>query len=178
MMDTIAQRHLESVSWGLKMRLYTGAGLSTLDLVTDLSMIFTYATTEGQQGTAWSLAGMVGLCLAFQLLIVWVQTRKGPRRVMLKEMLIVLSGTKPGWDAVNVVSHSEQSVHAPLKPEIEMTITRGIEMCFESIPGSIVTTYATLKSMRGGGGVSIRALVSIVVSALTTGFGAATISYE
>ncbi|GMI29651.1 hypothetical protein TeGR_g14379 [Tetraparma gracilis] len=41
MMDTIAQRLLESVSWGLKMRLYTGAGLSTLDLLTDLYMIKT-----------------------------------------------------------------------------------------------------------------------------------------
>ncbi|GMI28241.1 hypothetical protein TeGR_g4461, partial [Tetraparma gracilis] len=40
MMDSVAQRLLESVSWGLKMRLYTGAGLSTLDLITDLYMIY------------------------------------------------------------------------------------------------------------------------------------------
>ncbi|GMI39207.1 hypothetical protein TeGR_g10090 [Tetraparma gracilis] len=40
MMDTIAQRLLESVSWGLKMRLYTGASLSTLDMVSDLYMIY------------------------------------------------------------------------------------------------------------------------------------------
>ncbi|GMI24816.1 hypothetical protein TeGR_g13144, partial [Tetraparma gracilis] len=44
MMDTVAQRHLESVGWGLKMRLYTGAGLSTMDLLTDLYMIYTAAT--------------------------------------------------------------------------------------------------------------------------------------
>ncbi|GMI56889.1 hypothetical protein TeGR_g4895, partial [Tetraparma gracilis] len=69
MMDTVAQRLLESVSWGLKMRLCTGAGLSTMDLLSDMYMIYTYATT-GQQGTALSLAVMVGLCIGVQLLIV------------------------------------------------------------------------------------------------------------
>jgi hypothetical protein len=92
MMDTIAQRLLESVSWGLKMRLYTGAGLSTLDLISDLYMIYTYATTPGQEGTAASLAIMVGLCMTIQMFVTWVQAHKGPKLVMLKEMLLVLSG--------------------------------------------------------------------------------------
>ena len=92
MMDTIAQRLLESVSWGLKMRLYTGAGLSTMDLLSDVYMIYTYATT-GQQGTALSLAIMVGLCLGLQLIFVFMNTRRGPKLTMFKEMLIVLSGT-------------------------------------------------------------------------------------
>ncbi|GMI30415.1 hypothetical protein TeGR_g15014 [Tetraparma gracilis] len=92
MMDTIAQRLLESVSWGLKMRLYTGAGLSTLDLISDLYMIYTYATT-GQQGAALSLAIMVGVCLLLQLIFVYMNTRRGPKLTMVKEMLIVLSGT-------------------------------------------------------------------------------------
>jgi hypothetical protein len=92
MMDTIAQRLLESVSWGLKMRLYTGAGLSILDLLSDVYMIYTYATT-GNPGTALSLAIMVGLCLLLQLFTVYTNTRRGPKLTMLKEMLIVLSGT-------------------------------------------------------------------------------------
>jgi hypothetical protein len=175
-MDTVAQRLLESVGWGLKMRLYTGAGLSTLDLLSDLYMIYTYATT-GQQGTALSLAVMVGLCLMLQLLLVFGQTRKGPRRLMLKEMLIVLSGMKPGWDAMHVANNAEQSEYAMMNPETELVYTRCAEMCFESVPGSILTTYATLQSMKGGG-VNKRAVGSIVVSALTTGFGAATISFE
>jgi hypothetical protein len=92
MMDTIAQRLLESVSWGLKMRLYTGAGLSTMDLISDVYMIYYYATTN-QKGTALSLAIMVGLCLLLQLLAVYMITRRGPKLTLLKEMLIVLSGT-------------------------------------------------------------------------------------
>jgi hypothetical protein len=135
MMDTVAQRLLESVSWGLKMRLYTGAGLSTMDLLSDVFMIYTYATT-GQQGTALSLAAMVGLCLLLQLSLVWVQTRKGPRRVMLKEVLIVLSGMKPGIDAKRVADGNEKMEHAKVNPDIELTTTRCCELVFESIPGT------------------------------------------
>ncbi|GMI24475.1 hypothetical protein TeGR_g1808 [Tetraparma gracilis] len=108
MMNTIAQRLLESVSWGLKMRLYTGAGLSTMDLTSDLYMIYTYATT-GQQGTALSLAIMVGLCLLGQVWVCYLQTRKGPMRVMLKEMLIVMSGLAPGFHAMRVANARRRS---------------------------------------------------------------------
>jgi hypothetical protein len=140
MMDTIAQRLLENVSWGLKMRLYTGAGLSTLDLLSDVYMIFTYATTPGQQGTALSLAIMVGLCLLFQLLLVWGQCRKGPRRVMLKEMLFVLSGMKPGIDAKRVADGNEKAEHAAAPPDLELTGTRCCELVCESIPGTCTDT--------------------------------------
>jgi hypothetical protein len=178
MIDTIAQRLLESVSWGLKMRLYTGAGLSTLDLVTDIFMIYTYATTEGQQGTALSLAIMVGLCLLGHLFVVWFQTHKGPTRVMLKEMLIVLSGLKPGWDAARVANGGEQSEHAAMNAETELTFTRGFEMAMEAVPGSVLQAYACFRAMKGGDRVTKTAVASICISALTTGFGAATISFE
>jgi hypothetical protein len=177
MMDTIAQRLLESVGWGLKMRLYTGAGLSTMDLLSDLYMIYTYATTD-KPGTAISLGIMVGLCLLFQLVVVWGQARKGPKLVMLKEMLIVLSGMKPGWDAMNVANGAKKSSHASFDPSTELVYTRCIEMCFESVPGSVLTTYATIRELAASNILTKRAVGSIVVSALTTGFGAATISFE
>ncbi|GMI27225.1 hypothetical protein TeGR_g1033, partial [Tetraparma gracilis] len=178
MMDTIAQRLLESVSWGLKMRLYTGAGLSTMDLFTDLYMIYTYATT-GQQGTAKSLGIMVGVCLLGQQFVVWFQTRKGPRRVMLKEMLIVLSGMKPGVDAKRVAGGNEKGEHAAVDPDLELTYTRCMELFCESIPGTLLQLAALLKGMRENDGkYSKAALASIVVSACTTGFTAATISFD
>jgi hypothetical protein len=196
MMDIIAQRLLESVSWGLKMRLYTGAGLSTLDLITDVYMIYTYATS-GQQGTALSLGIMVGLCIVVQLLMVLVQARKAPRRVMLKEMLIVLSGTAPGVHAMRVARGAEQSEYAAMDPELELTFTRGIEMVLESIPGKHASTvskrwesantinstgcvlqlHAFLPTLKAADGVSKQALASIIISSLTTGFSAATISF-
>ncbi|GMI41293.1 hypothetical protein TeGR_g7447 [Tetraparma gracilis] len=178
MMDTIAQRLLESVSWGLKMRLYTGAGLSTMDLLSDVFMIYTYATTE-QQGTAQSLAIMVGLCLLGQLFLVWVQTHKGPRRVMLKEMLIVLSGMKPGIDAKRVADGNERNEHATVNPDIELTATRIFELICESIPGSVLQLTALVReASKADGEISKAALASIIVSACTTGFTAATISFD
>jgi hypothetical protein len=179
MMDTIAQRLLESVGWGLKMRLYTGAGLSTMDLLSDLYMIYTYAKT-GQRGTAVSLAVMVGLCLASQCVNVWLQTHRGPRRVMLRELLIVLTGVAPGVHAMRVANGVQKSEYATVNPDIELTCSRSMEMVFESVPGSIVTAYAMLRGMEHAesGSFDKRAAASIVVSALTTGFSAATISFE
>jgi hypothetical protein len=174
MMDTIAQRLLESVGWGLKMRLYTGAGLSTLDLLSDLYMIYTYATT-GQKGTALSLAIMVGLCLLGQLLMVLGQTYKAPRRVMIKEMLIVLTGIAPGIHAMRVANGADRDEHAKIDHEMVLTCTRGLEIALESLPGSLLQVHALLKS---DGGFSEAALASIIMSALTTGFSAATISFE
>jgi hypothetical protein len=139
MMDTIAQRLLESVSWGLKMRLYTGAGLSTMDLISDLFMIYTYATTN-QEGTALSLTIMVGLCLLGQMFAVFCNTNKGPRRVMLKEMLIVLSGMKPGIDAKRVADGNKKAEHAVVDPDLELTCTRCFELVCESIPGTLAST--------------------------------------
>ncbi|GMI32746.1 hypothetical protein TeGR_g738, partial [Tetraparma gracilis] len=127
MMDTIAQRLLESVSWGLKMRLYTGAGLSILDLLSDLYMIYTYET-KGQRETAVSLAVMVGLCLLLQLWVVYTNTRRGPKLTMLKEMLIVLSGTAPGIHAMRVANGKEQDEHAAVGCEMTLTLTRVFEL--------------------------------------------------
>jgi hypothetical protein len=154
-----------------------GASLSTMDLLSDLYMIYTYATT-GKEGTALSLATMVGLCLFWQLVLVFSQTVKGGRKVMLKEMLIVISGLKPGWEAMKVANNSEQPAHANMSPESELTFTKCTEMCFESVPGSILTTYATLQSVKNGDGLNKLAVCSVVMSALTTGFSAATISFE
>jgi hypothetical protein len=148
MIDTIAQRLLESVGWGLKMRLYTGASLSTMDLVSDLYMIYTYATTN-KLGTALSLGIMVGVCLLGQLFLVFVQTHKGPRHVMLKEMLIVLSGMKPGYDAKRVVDGQRQARYAAVNPVVELTTTRGFELVCESIPGACARGR-TVERLRGG----------------------------
>jgi hypothetical protein len=51
-------------------------------------------------------------------------------------------------------------------------------MFCESTPGSILQTATFLRNMKDGRGFSKAALGSIVMSALTTGFGAATMSFE
>jgi hypothetical protein len=178
----------------MKMRLFVGAGLSVLDLVTDLVMIYTYAT-EGEPGTAMSLGVMVGLSVVFQLFVAYSSRRSVSRRAVLREMLVVLSGLAPGVHAMRVASGEEQGRGVSLTPEMEMTIIKGIEIVFESIPGetcregetrlvadppvlarsgTILQVFALLQAAT----MSKRALTSILVSSLTTGFGAATISFE
>jgi hypothetical protein len=175
MMDTIAQRLLESVSWGLKMRLYTGASLSTLDMVSDLYMIYRY-TVSGQKGTALSLGIMVALNLLGQLFLVAVQTKKASGKLLLKEMLIVLSGLAPGIHAVRVAKGGDTS--EAIDDEFALTGTRCFEMVFEAVPGSVLQISALLQDFRDTGIYSRVALGSISMSALTTGFAAATISFD
>jgi hypothetical protein len=136
MMDTIAQQLLERVSWGLKTRLYVGAGLSMMDLGTDIFMIYTY-WISGQEKSALSLAIMVGLCILLQVAAVVANTKNDPSLgVKVREVLIVLSGVAPGIHAMRVGRGEEKKDHRVLDPEMELTITRGLELGVESIPGT------------------------------------------
>ena len=121
---------------------------------------------------------MIWVLQLMQLLLVFLQTRKGPRRVMLNEVLVVMSGIAPGIHAMRVANGSERSEGAAMSDEMLLVFTRGEEMCFEAIPGSILQIYACLQAMKGGSSVNKVALGSIITSALTTGFSAATISFE
>ena len=112
---------------GAKMRLFIGAGLSFVDMVTDVSMINQYMSTEGEEGYGKALLAMVGLCLLLQLGFVWLQTRKGPKKEMVKEMLIVLSALKPGVDAYRVARGQAQAAYAVVDPETELGKSRGGE---------------------------------------------------
>ena len=172
----VARKLLKEATWGSKMRLFVGAGLSMVDLASDITMVVTY-TNEGQVGTARSLLAMISACLLIQLLT-YVQTNGGPRRVMVKEMLIVLSGVKPGVDSMRVASGAEQSEHNMIDPASELTATRCTELVCEAIPGCILQFTAAMRVLQDGERVSNIAAGSIVISALTTGYSSACISFD
>jgi hypothetical protein len=176
MMDTIAQRLLESAGWGLKMRLYMGAGLSMLDMGTDLFMIYTYMTT-GQASNALSLGIMVGLSMGIQLFMAVINRKKAPARVLVKELLIVLSGLAPGVHAMRVAGGKEAEHAHAFDSDLELIFTRVCEVVFESVPGGVVQMAAYLENTKSGTNQT-QALVSILISALTTGFSTATICFD
>jgi len=155
------------------MRAATGAGLSMLDTATDLYVIRKYLNKDDTHIYAWGLTGMVCASLLLNLLIVFVQNRKKPR-LMTKEMLIVLTFMKPGYDAANVASGKVQEEHQSVDAKVELTLARVVEMFSESIPGCLLQCYAILKS----GKYSRSTLGSVIVSALTTGFISATLSFD
>ena len=121
---------------------FVGAALSMVDMVTDVQVIVEYLNTPGKEAYAYPLMGMVGACLFLQILLVFMQTRKGAKAKMAKEMLIVLSGLKPGFDAYQVAKGAEQSAGAVLDPATEHVFTKGVEMVAESIPGALPLAHA------------------------------------
>jgi len=146
-----------------------------LDMASDVATIVLYLNTEGQEGNAHSLLAMVCLCLFFQLMLVYVQTINGPRYILMMETLIVLSGTKPGFDAARVSSGQEKLEHNVFDPSLELTCTRAFEMVFEAIPGGILQCVAAMQVLQDGGEVSNVAVASVIISALTTGYSSACI---
>jgi len=173
MLNTVAKRLLGEVSWGLKLRVTMGAGLSILDMATDIFVIWRYMGGEETEGYGWSLLGMVVASMVIQLLIVFAQNRKKPW-VMAKEVLIVLTGLKPGYDAAKVCSNQEMEEHHVLDAKVELVATKCVEMVCESIPGSLLQLYVLLKVKN----VSRATVGSVIVSAMTTGFSSASISFE
>ena len=87
---------LKNAAWGLWFRVITGSGLSMVDLATDINMILVYFAEEGQEGYGWMMLGMVLASMGLQLLLVVGQNGKMGWRMLLREVLIVVSGLKPG----------------------------------------------------------------------------------
>ena len=173
MLNVVAKRLLGEVSWGLKLRVTMGAGLSILDMATDIFVIVGYMGEEETKGYGWSLLGMVVGSLVLQLLMVFVQNRKEPW-VMAKEMLIVLTGLKSAADCKRVCAGQEMEKHHAWDAKTELVATKGTEMIAESIPGCLLQLYVLLKVKD----VSPATVGSVIVSAMTTGFSSASISFE
>jgi hypothetical protein len=121
--------------------------------------------------------GMIITALSITLIIVFCQNW-GDKKRLPKEVLIAVSGLKPAFDAYRVIVMKEQEEHTMVDAKTELVFSKGTEMFAESIPGGILQIYAVMKLLEAGEGVSTRAVVSIVISALTTGFTSAVLSYD
>jgi len=174
MLNAVAKRLLGEVSWGLKMRVTMGAGLSILDMATDIFVIVRYMGKDDTRHYGWSLLGMIVSCLALQLSVVVVQNMKKPV-VMAKEMLIVLTGLKPAVESARVCAGQEMEEHHSIDARTEHVFTKAIEMVCESIPGSVLQLYVLLKDKSL---LSKATVGSVLISAMTTGFSSASISFE
>ena len=116
----IAKKLKANVSWGANRRLYVGASLSVLDMVSDIYMIVEYWNTPGKKNTAVALLTCLLMNLAAQLLIVIGQNMKAPRRVLFREMLYVLSCTKVGVDVYRVAVGAKQETYQAASADTEL----------------------------------------------------------
>jgi hypothetical protein len=175
MLEAISYRLLEEVPWGLKARVTVGAITSMTDLVTDVYVTYMFWSDKKYGYFKASLTSLV-VSIGFQALIVWAQNRKLGMMRVLREWIPILLGYKPAVDAYRVATGAKQEVGTALDPMFEMTMMKVIEMFAEAIPGVIIQLMAIATSDKDDVGTS--AWLSVAVSAITTGFASATISYD
>ncbi|GMI29328.1 hypothetical protein TeGR_g216, partial [Tetraparma gracilis] len=158
MMNVVGKRLLSKSKLGAKFRLYSGAGMSMFDLYSDVQMIALYLSSEETVGYGYALLGMVLFGLTGQLQVIWFQTKGGPRFSFLKGTLMVVTGTKVGFDAHRVAKGEEKKDYGLLSPDQELFVTKLQEMMSESIPGCVMQLYVIILLLRNGGEIKTVAL--------------------
>ncbi|GMI22703.1 hypothetical protein TeGR_g13156 [Tetraparma gracilis] len=169
---------MSKIPYGVKARAAAGAAVSTSDMVSDGVIVADYFRT-GRTGFAYALLAMVGANMLFNLLFTWVQTRgikKGRLRKVAFEVAATLTCTKPGLDAWKVASGAEQQPGAPFTPLVEMAAAKAAEVATEGVPGLVLQLFAVL--MSSSKERSTLALLSIAISAASTGLAGTSIFYD
>jgi hypothetical protein len=174
MLEEIVMKLFMKSTLGLKARVTVGAATSMLDLVTDVYVTHKFWSNKKYgyfKASFASLAVSIGL----QMLIVYAQNKKLGMKRVVREWIPILLGYKPAVDAYRVASGVKQEVGTAFSAMVEMTVMKGIEMFAEAIPGVIILLMAIVTSDKE---VGTSAWLSVAVSAITTGFASATISYD
>ena len=116
---------------------------------------------------------MISINMFIQIVFVVLQYNKKPWTVKAREILICLSFLRPAMDIYRVATNYDEPEIAA-DPLAAMVLCKCIELASESIPSCIVQIYVYLTMEDRPTG----ALVSIIVSALTTGFASAMIAFD
>ena len=98
-------------------------------------------------------------------------------RKLVKELVPVFTGFKPALDAYRISSGGKQAIGQTFDPVVEMTLIKAGEMFAEAIPGVIIQLMAIARTPELND-VATAAWISLCISALSTGFTSATISYD
>ena len=131
---------------------------------------------QGKFKTFRSCAGIMVVHTTVQLTLCVVQNRKN-RKYMMKEMLLILSFSKPIFDLRNLVRNNPKQPHQLMPGLNEMIASKQIEAVFEAVPQMAVQYFAFVVAFRAGE-LSKAAVTSIFVSALTAAYAQAVIGYD
>ena len=172
LVEGIAKELMVASKLGLVKRVIVGALLSIGDMISDIWVIISYLRIGNTSG-AYSLIAMIGSSLSAQLLITYGQNRKKSKWVILRELLLVVTFLKPAVDAFRVATGHEDE-HAVMSPLVELSLGKGTELAFESIPGGLLQAYVFINSPKK----TMFFMISILISTLTTGYSSAMVSYD
>jgi len=112
--------------------------------------------------------------MLLRIIVVWLQYKKKSVTVKFQEVLITLLFLRPAVDAYRVSTNHEDE-EASYDPMIEMMWNKTSELSMESIPGCVLQMYVYLAFPEEAGTF---ALVSILISTLTTGYTSAMIAFD
>jgi hypothetical protein len=174
MLEEIVVKLFRNTKLGLKARVTFGAVTSMTDLVTDVYVTYMFWSDKKYGYFKASLASLA-VSIGLQMLTVWFQNRKLGIRKVLRECFPILFGYKPAVDAYRVATGSKKELGVAVEAMTEMTAMKVVEMFAEAIPGVIIQIMAIASSDKD---VGTSAWLSVAVSAITTGFASATISYD
>ena len=174
MINAVAIKLLGKVGWGVKSRVFVGAALSTVDLVTDVFVTYTFWRDRRDTFFQYSVA-MLGSTMFLMVLMSIVQNHKNGLNKILRDLILIVTGLKPAVSAYKVATAKEIEEGQTMNPFLEMSYSKGIEMFAEAIPGVLIQVFAIADD---GGTMSTPVIVSLLSSALTTGFISATMSYD
>jgi hypothetical protein len=174
MLKTIGFKLMEEVPWGVKMRVIVGAFTSMTDLLTDVYVTYMFWDDKKYGYFKASLASLA-VSIGFQMFCVWAQNRKLGILRLLREWTPILIGFKPAVDAYRVAKGYKQEAGQMTDFSTEMYYMKGVEMFAEAIPGVIIQFMAIATSDKA---VGTSVWLSVAVSAITTGFTSATLSYD
>ena len=107
-------------------------------------------------------------------MITLVQHKKKSLAAIVKEAIITLLFLRPAFYAYRV-STNYVDEEAAVDPLAEMTFNKAYELATESIPGYVLQIYVWLKDPEEAGAY---ALLSIAISAMTTGYNIAIMSFD
>ena len=176
-MASLASQLMPKVRLGVQARVIVGAATSMLDLLTDIYVTLMFRKDDEKQGYFQASLASLTVSLGIQLWFIFLQNKGIGWQRVLTEAFPVLIGFKPALDAYRVATGMEKETGQDFDPLTEMTTMKGVEMFAEAIPGVIIQLMA-IATTSPDQEVGMLPWLSVAVSAFTTGFVSATISYD
>ena len=170
----IGAKKLRSAPWGLIYRVCFGAFISLLDVSTDTVAVVRFFQ-KGQTAYAVSMLLMIVLSITLQALLLLIQYRQKSRLRKLQELIPVFLCVKPAVDAYRLAAGlNENDEELTFAPYWEIIFCKLLEITAEALPGSLLQSYAYLRSNRS----SWSPVFSILSSALVIGYGTVIVSFD
>ena len=154
-----------------------GALLSVTGVAADLYVVSTYYQSDELIRKANALLAMMSVNIFVQLVSVVAQYGSSKSWTkMLKGTAIFLLFMRPIVDAYRIGKDDENDKHKTTVSSMSyMILNKSVELATENVTGCILQLYVWLNNKEEAGSF---ALISIGISALTTGYTSAIISFE